>query len=106
MLQTESVPYPNSFLDLFSIACANRFGTGHSIWKQTLCCEDYNREAVRGLGGWAAGRVAELRRGDEDSWKNSEDRNGEEGESNGRERKDKNRGKVGGEAGSVEIFEL
>ena len=71
-----------------------------------LCCEDYNREAVRGLGGWAAGGVAELRREMKILGRTQRIGTGRKETSNGRERKDKNRGKVGGEAGSAEIFEM
>lgn len=75
MLQTGSVPYPNSFVELFNVGRANHFGTRRSILKQTLCFENYNynSEAVRELqadGG--TGCVAELRMRDEDSCKNSE----------------------------------
>ena len=74
MQQTGSVPYPNSFVELLNIGCANHFDTRRSVFKQTLCFENYNynSEAVRRLGGWGTGCVAELRMRDEDSCKNSE----------------------------------
>lgn len=58
------------------------------------------------MDGWAAGRVAELRREMKILGRTQRIGTGRKETSNGRERKDKNRGKVGGEVGNAEIFEM